>query len=493
LAFFSEVLFTEAAEDGDTWVPDTGATHHMTKSADNFVSYIAFDEPKQITLGNQKLMLAYGRGDVMIEALVGNKWFKHCLKDVWYTPDVIKNLFSVPTAADKGFEYWLNKDSCRITQNGEPVIIGNRHHLLYKLSVRVVKPDVPAQVYTAQKIDTLQTWHERLGHQSKAHVEKYLKRQGIDYIKDDKVCEGCILGKHHRLSFGTRANDVSQPGDLVHSDVCGPMQEESFSHSRYFVTFKDEYSKFRSVYFMKKKSEVSEKLKYFLAEARTLKHVVKELLTDGGGEYDNKEMEQITREAGLKHRKSMPFTPEQNGAAERENRTLIEAARSMLQAKGLPNKLWAEAVNTAAYILNRSGPTKVDGKTPYELWYGKEAVMDHLKIFGTECFVHVPKQRRQKLDAKSIKGYLVGYCDNKDGYRVYVAEQDTVILSRDVIFKEETETVCEQIEQKAEDAVKVQFDPPVNSKMKMMKMQLVDKIFEIEGRLELLSDTMIMQ
>jgi hypothetical protein len=136
LAFFSEVLFTEAAEDGDTWVPDTGATHHMTMSADNFVSYIAFDEPKQITLGNQKLMLAYGRGDVMIEALVGNKWFKHCLKDVWYTPDVIKNLFSVPTAADKGFEYWLNKDSCRITQNGEPVIIGNRHHLLYKKNCR---------------------------------------------------------------------------------------------------------------------------------------------------------------------------------------------------------------------------------------------------------------------------------------------------------------------------------------------------------------------
>jgi hypothetical protein len=84
--------------------------------------------------------------------------------------------------------------------------------------------------------------------------------------------------------------------------------------------------------------------------------------------------------------------------------------------------------------------------------------MDHLKIFGTECFVHVPKQRRQKLDAKSIKGYLVGYCDNKDGYQVYVPEQDTVILSRDVIFKDETETVCEQIKQKAEDRLKLLSD-----------------------------------
>jgi len=83
------------------------------------------------------------------------------------------------------------------------------------------------------------------------------------------------------------------------------------------------------------------------------------------------------------------------------------------------------------YILNRSGPTKVPDKTPYELWMGNEAPI------GTECFVHVPKQKRQKLDAKSVKGYLIGYCDNKDGYRVYLPERDDVILSRDVVFLDE--------------------------------------------------------
>jgi hypothetical protein len=215
------------------------------------------------------------------------------------------------------------------------------------------------------------------------------------------------------------------------------MQENSFSGCRYFVCFKDDFSKYRSVYFIKQKSDVVNKLKQFLAEVKTLGHTVKELLTDGGGEFDSSHVKAVTQQFGLNHRLTMPYTPEQNGAAERENRTLVEAARSMLQSKKLPNKLWAEAINTAAYVLNRTVPTKIDNKTPYEVWTGKQAPTDHLKIFGTECFVHVPKQKRQKLDAKVVRGHLVGYCGNTDGYRIYISDRDDVITSRDVIFKDE--------------------------------------------------------
>jgi transposase len=260
------------------------------------------------------------------------------LKDVRYTPEVVKNLFSVSSAADEGFTYWLHKDTCRLMQGNEIILVGKRHNSLYKLLLCVVQPSEPAQVLIASinRHDTLQQWHERLGHQSKAYVEKFLKKRGIKYVKGDKLCEGCVLGKHHCLLFGTRPKDVSRPGDLIHSDVCGPMQEESF---KYFVTFKDEYSKYRRVYFLKYKSEVPAKLKVFLAETKTLSHVVKELLTDGDGEYSSKELEAITRDTGLQHHKSMPYTSEQNGAAERENRILVEAARSMLQAKSLLQKL----------------------------------------------------------------------------------------------------------------------------------------------------------
>ncbi len=465
-ALFGEALLSETVNDSDIWVSDTGATYHMTKYGDYFVSYVAFDEPQPITVGNKGLMLAYGQGDIMIEALVNGSWHQHYLKDVRYTPDVVKNLFSVPSAADKGFSYSLDKDGCCLMQDGEVVIQGKRHYSLYKLQIRMLRPREPAQVLiaaSAKRVETLQTWHERLSHQNKAYVEKFLKKRGIAYIRDDMFCEGCVLGKHHRLSFGMRVKDVSKPGNLVHSDVCGPMQEESYSGCKYFVGFKDEYSKFRRVYFLKNKSEVTDKLKNFLAETKTLGFVVKELLTDGGGEYSSKEFEATTQEAGLYHRKSMPYTPEQNGSAERENKTIMEAARSMLQATKLPNKLWAEAVNTAVYVINRTGPTKVNDKTPYELWFGKKAASDHLKVFGTECYVHVPNQRRRKLDAKALKGYLVGYCGEKDGYRVYVPEKNDVILSRDVVFKDEKTTGCEQPDATSQNEENVQNENDYSS------------------------------
>ncbi|GBO05706.1 Retrovirus-related Pol polyprotein from transposon TNT 1-94 [Araneus ventricosus] len=109
---------------------------------------------------------------------------------------------------------------------------------------------------------------------------------------------------------------------------------------------------------------------------------------------------------GINIRYSMPYSPEQNGAAERENTTIVEAARSILHHKCHSLKLWAEPVNTAVYVLNRTGPTREKEKTPIELWSGSSFNVGYLKVFGTKCFVHVPKQRRQKLDPKSVVGFF---------------------------------------------------------------------------------------
>ena len=193
-ALFGEAFVAGEAFDADQWIADTGATHHMTKSKNFFVTYASFSEPKPITVGNHKLMLAYGQGDINVETVVNNERKKHHLKDVWYTPDVVKNLFSVPTAADKGMQYWLDKRSCNITKNGETLVVGNRNGGLYQLVMKVIPPQLPAEVYVASRVDTLQAWHERLGHQSKQYVEKYLKKHGIDYAKDNQMCEACILG-----------------------------------------------------------------------------------------------------------------------------------------------------------------------------------------------------------------------------------------------------------------------------------------------------------
>lgn len=420
-----------------SWLIDSGASHHVTARLDWFTSYTPFEVPKSLRLGDGRPMYAHGEGQIQVEMLNAGKWDPGYLTKVWHVPESNQNLFSAGSALDNGLsEYADSKQREFRDKEGKTVAVGIRQsNGLYKLLMRVVCPESICLVTESNK---LQLWHERLGHQNKRHVQKFLKQRGIDVDLDSEFCDACMYGKMHRLSFGKRTGRPTVAGELIHSDVCGPMPERSLGGSRYFVDFKDDFTKYRSVYFLKEKSEVKEKLAQFLSKVKTIGHTVKELLTDGGKEFNNTDVNKITQDFGLNHRMSMPYTPEQNGAAERDNRTLVEAARTMLHAKDLPEKLWPEAINTAAYVINRTGATGVEGKSPYELWFNKPVHVEHIRIFGTECFVHVPKPKRKKFDKKAKRGYLVGYCGDKDGYRVWVPDDDEVILTRDVVFKNES-------------------------------------------------------
>ena len=115
----------------------------------------------------------------------------------------------------------------------------------------------------------------------------------------------------------------------------------------------------------------------------------------------------------------------------------MEAACSTIYAKNMSLKFWAEAVNTATFVLNRAGPTKIEGKPPYELWFNKKPAVDHLRIFGTDCYVHVPDEKR-RLDAKSEKGILVGYCGEKDGYKIWMPNSNKVVTRK--VFQHSTLT-----------------------------------------------------
>jgi len=190
---------------------------------------------------------------------------------------------------------------------------------------------------------------------------------------------------------------------------------------------------------MQKKSEVFENLKLFAARlhGETGKRV-RTLRTDNGGEFVSMEMEDWMVEQGIHHQTSIPHTPQQNGAAERENRTLMEATRSILHQKGLPKELWAEAVSSATYTINRSLPQSA-ARTPYELWYGKKPNVSHLRVFGSPAFAHIPDANRRKLDAKSLECIMVGYCTSQKGYRLWDPATRRVIVSRDVSFHEQAD------------------------------------------------------
>ena len=319
--------------------------------------------------------------------------------------------------------------------------MGDRFKDLYKMNFKPYKPhtrDVNPMQAQANIGDneSLRIWHERLAHQNIPHVRQILKNWNI---KTEPVrnwyCDGCAQGKMSRKSFPTSRSQLKEPGDLIHADLCGPMEHQSIGKSRYFLLLKDDFSHYKFVYFLNQKSQTTKCFEDFLKSTETqLERKIKTLRTDNGLEFTNKEMQEIMWKYGIKHETSTAYTPEQNGAIERENRTIVEAARSMLHAKNITLELWAEAVHTSIYVINRTGTSSKRGITPYELWFGEESKTLDYRVFGTEVYVHCPKPKRTKWSAKAKKAIFVGYDKNTKGYRIWLPSEGQVKVYRDVKF-----------------------------------------------------------
>jgi len=250
---------------------------------------------------------------------------------------------------------------------------------MYALAIRVCIPRHAAEVYLAKQAETLQICHERLGQHNKRHVMKLLKQHVINVEANKESCDGCALGIGHQQGFGTQTSRPNMVAEQINADVCGPMTERSVCVARYYVCFEYVYTKFSRVSFINTKSEVADCLRKFLIEVKIAGHVTKVLLSDGSKEFDCKDAQKLLEEHGFTHPLTMPYNPAQNGAAEQEIRPIVESVCSLLHASGLPKKLWPEACNTVGYILNRTGPTQVEGKTPLELWTGSYATLCHLR------------------------------------------------------------------------------------------------------------------
>lgn len=420
------------------WYVDNGATSHVTNSGDFFESFEHFKGTNTVTAANGETIEAIGIGNIKAEAIVNGKVEQILLKDVWYVPKIRRNLFSVLSVHDNSITstFESTPKQCVVKVNGEAKVIGTRTIKggLFKLELKCVAPK--NQEVNQLLKNPLQVYHERLVHQNKRHVRQVIEKElGLKMEnKQSDICEGCIYGKAHRHSFGTRVR-ATKPGQLIHTDLCGPFPY-SISKLRYYILFKDDFTRYRHIYFLRQKSEAALKLKIFLNEARTAGHVIKEMLSDNGGEFVSAEFKNILTENGIKQRFTMPHTPEQAGCVERENRTVVEAARSIMHAHTkIPDGLWAEIVNATVYVLNRTGPTSVPSKSPHELWYGQKPAIKHLRILGCTCYAHVPKANRKKLHKKAQKGILIGY-EGDEGYRIWDKEALKLIRSRDVTFQE---------------------------------------------------------
>lgn len=156
---------------------------------------------------------------------------------------------------------------------------------------------------------------------------------------------------------------------VVHSDVCGPMETPTLSGNRYFVTFVDEFSRMTWVFLIKFKSEVLELFKKYKKRVENeSERRIKLLRTDGGGEYTSHEFNKYCSDQGIIHEITAPHTPQHNGLAERRSRTIMKMVRSLLKEKGLTCELWGKAVATSVYMLNRCPTRRLPANVPYAIW-----------------------------------------------------------------------------------------------------------------------------
>jgi hypothetical protein len=199
------------------------------------------------------------------------------------------------------------------------------------------------------------------------------------------------------------------------------------------ATFLDDYSGLSVIMLLKRKSETAQAIKEVFTMLETQSgRKIKAVRTDRGSEYVNFTVDGYYANKGIMSQTTMAYTPQQNGKAERLNRTLMEKTRAMLQDAGLEEGLWGEAIMTANFLRNRS-PVSGKSKTPWELFFGKRPDVSLLRTFGSTAYVLIPKVKRTKLDKVSERGILVGYAPGGNGYRILMND-NTIVSSRDVVF-----------------------------------------------------------
>jgi hypothetical protein len=213
------------------------------------------------------------------------------------------------------------------------------------------------------------------------------------------------------------------------------MPSSSMSGYIYYVSFIDDYSHKTWVYFLKSKDEVFSKFKEFKALIENLsKRKIKILRSDNGGEYISKEFMNFCKDVGIKRELTTPHNPQQNGVAERKNRAIMEA---VIHDQDLPMCLWEEATMAVVYVQNLLSHSALGFKTPEEMFTGKKLEVSHLKIFGCPVFIHIPKEKRNKLEPSGKKGIFVGYCEVSKAFIIYIPGHHHIEISRDVTIDED--------------------------------------------------------
>ena len=421
----------------------------MTPHRHFFASYTPFVTP--VRLANGQVIYSEGYGSVIFEP-EGEGVDKQPIEltRVLHVPLLRANLLSVLYLS-------LHKRFC-ILIRGDRVIFALDNAILFTARINNgcaaylegrtrVSPAAFAAMASALRATVpqdLSLWHRRTMHHNLAGIKRVLRDDlatglSLDsHVEPDPVCEPCLAGKMHARSFPSTGTVTTRVLELVHADLV-EMPVRTAQGFRYFVGFHDDASSYHRVYLLRNKSDAFDSFMEYKAWAERLtgEHIGV-LQDDKAGEFTGHKWDAMYAQTGIRHRKTTRKRPEQNGVAERANRTMVEGTCAVLAESGLPHSFWGEALLSFVDVWNRLPSNSTRGRslkaTPYELWHGSKPDFSHLRVWGCRAYARVQRDKRDKLQWHMIKGVFIGYPEGYKGWRIWDGKKVTICET--VVFDE---------------------------------------------------------
>lgn len=478
-------------------IVDSGASVHLSGNKDILHDFKPMSPSGVQGISNQR-MTATGTGNIRIKYMLGDEQIETVIHNVHYIAGVRHNLLSVPTLTDKGMTVKCDQVAATIYCGDAAMMTAYRQRGLYRVNVtaaNIIDVLYAAGHQTGLAADTEQAvveqhtddsmtnsngsavdpaqgsgnstdgnvntsgtnigdigtdskelilWHNRFDHVNEKTLLDMSKKgvlEGIPKLSGViSICKSCIHGKQAATPHTAPVERSTRILQLIHIDI-GMMGSPGFytGDEQYFITFIDDYSRYLWVYTMAKKDEAFSKIQHFVNLMNNQRQPLKvsALKTDGGSEFVNSKVTALCSKEGMMHYTTAPHSPQQNGVAERMNRTLKEAVRTKLNRANQVPALWPLALIAAAYVRNRIVGAATNGVTPYELFNKVKPSVKHLRIWGCVAYTMVPHTSSQRaLDSRTQEYLFVGYTDTEKNYVLMHPNTYKTTVSNNVKFDE---------------------------------------------------------
>jgi len=383
------------------------------------------------------------------------------LVDVMLVKTLGYNLLSVSALGKMGFAVFIDKDIVVLlwSKTLKVAFVGYREHNLYVVDFSGTTTSSAMCLFG--KADVGWLWHRRLAHVNMRTLQSLHKgnhivglMENVSFAKD-RVCRACVEGKMHDSPHPSKTIISSKRIlELLHVDLFGPVTHASLGAKKHCLVIVDDYSRYTWVYFLKTKDETQQIFIDFATEVQRQHNLlIMAIRSDNGSEFKNYTLNDFLSDEGIRHQYSAAYTPQQNGVAERKNRTLMDMARSMMAEYKSRYNFWAEAISTACHSSNRLYLRKGLNKTPYEILTGNKPYILYFKVFEWKCLYKIKGVRLSKFAPKALEGIFVGYGAESHTYRVFDIASGIIIESCSVRFEENDSSQVGQVDVCAGDEI----------------------------------------